>query len=152
MEHRMASLTHEQQALLGAIGFAGMSTTRTRLAGRMGVHLDGQRATQARFVGNHAVQFGKAPCGRLPVCTTLLVRGVRVVSSIGTLSDIGQVFQSNDHDGFHPLYGLIVSSVCQQEHSVEVQAPPSPPNKGGLFLPRLKDLILTHILQSNAVK
>ncbi len=92
----MASLTHEQQALIGAIGFAGMSTTRTRLAGRMGVHLDGQRATQARFVGNHAVQFGKAPFGRLLVCTTLPVRGVLVVSSIGTLSDIGQVFQSND--------------------------------------------------------
>lgn len=79
----MARLAHEQQAFVGPIGFAGMPTARTRLARIMGVHFDGQRTTQARFVGNHVMQFGKAPFGRMSVRTTLLARGVLVVPSVG---------------------------------------------------------------------
>jgi hypothetical protein len=63
MEAVMAVLTVEEQALVGAILGAGMSTPRTGLATIVRIDLDGHALLQERFVGDHAVQLGKAPFG-----------------------------------------------------------------------------------------
>lgn len=57
----MTTLTDKQQTLVGSIGFQGTPTTGTCLTGVVSIDLDGHGPTQASFVGNHAVQLGKAP-------------------------------------------------------------------------------------------
>ena len=56
-------LTDEQQPFAEPIGLTGMSTHGTCLAGVVSIDLDRHTALQARFVGNHRLQFGKRPPG-----------------------------------------------------------------------------------------
>ncbi len=57
----MATLTHEQQSLVGAIVRTGMSALGTRLAGVVGIHFYNHTADTDCLVGKVAVQFGKGP-------------------------------------------------------------------------------------------
>jgi len=55
-----ATLTHEEQSLVGAIALTSMPAPGTRLAGGVGMHFHCRTACQQCLVGKIAVQFGKA--------------------------------------------------------------------------------------------
>lgn len=71
MEGVMALLTDKEQALIGTVRLAGMPTQGTGLTRILGVYLDRHRTVQEGLVGNHALQFGKAPCGECCICVSL---------------------------------------------------------------------------------
>ena len=56
----MALLADEEQALVGTISISSMSTHWAGFAGVVGVYFDRHRPLQEGFVGNIAMQFGKA--------------------------------------------------------------------------------------------
>src|SRR5437588_11686984 len=95
MEAVMTVLADEHQALMGAIGIAGMSTHRASLAGVVGIHFDRHRTLQERFIGNHAVQLSKSPLGIGSVGTSLLLAHLFAMLAPSALADICQLFQSN---------------------------------------------------------
>ena len=101
----MAVLAHEEQAILGSIRLASMSTDRTSLTAVVRVDLDGHRRVQEGFVGNHAMQFRKGPFGVGGIGLPLLLGngfGPFAVllappgPSLGSLADVGQVLQSDE--------------------------------------------------------
>jgi len=92
----MATLTHEQQSLVGAIVLTGMPAPGTRLAGGVGIHFHRHTACQHCLVGKVAVQFGKGPLRGVPVRSALLLRGFLAMPAFGVLTDVSQVFQSNE--------------------------------------------------------
>jgi hypothetical protein len=63
MEGILAVLTDEQQSFVGTISRAGMPTRGTCLAAVVGNDLDRHRLLQQGLIGDHAMQFGKAPLG-----------------------------------------------------------------------------------------
>src|SRR5258708_28303906 len=115
MEAVMTVLADEHQALLRAIGIAGMPTHRASLAGVVGIHFDRHRTLQERFVGNHAVQLSKSPLGRGSIGTSLLLARLVAMLAPSALADVCQLFQSNQavrisgHDPFgDPMFGILV--------------------------------------------
>ena len=102
----MAVLTHEQQAVLGAVRFARMPTHRAGFARRVGIDLDRHALMQEGFVGDHAVQFGKGPLGIGGIGLPLLPGNglgaaavLRYASSgppLRALANVGQVLQSDE--------------------------------------------------------
>src|SRR6266446_6401853 len=109
MEGIMAVLTHEQQAVLGAVRFAGMPTHRAGFARRVGIDLDRHALMQEGFVGDHAVQFGKGPLGIGGIGLPLLpgngfgplpvLRYAPSGSSLGALTNVGQILQADEAVG-----------------------------------------------------
>ena len=95
----MTVLTDEQQAFVGAVGISSMPTPRARLAGVMGVYLDGHRPMQEGFIGDHAVQFGKGPFGRGSVGLSLLLARLFAMRAPRALADVCQVLQSDQRMG-----------------------------------------------------
>src|SRR5215469_16154083 len=95
MERIVAVLTEKQQAFVRAVGFTSVSTPRARLTCIVGIHLDGHRSVQERFVGNHALQFGKRPLGVGCIGLPLLLRGLFAMLVPGALSDVYQVLKSD---------------------------------------------------------
>jgi hypothetical protein len=89
----MAVLTDEQQALVGPMSRAGMSTLGTRLAAVVGIDLDRHRLMQQGFIGNHALQLGKAPLGMGSIGLSLLLARRIPLLAFGSLTNIPQVFQ-----------------------------------------------------------
>src|SRR6266568_3968067 len=89
-------LTDELQAFLGPISVTGISAHGASLARVVGVYLDCHRTVQECFVGNHAVQFSKRPFGVGGIGLALLLRRFLALLAPGSLSDIGQVLQSNE--------------------------------------------------------
>jgi hypothetical protein len=92
----MTVLTDEQQALVGPIAITGMSAHRAGFARVVCVYLDCHRTMQKRFVGNHALQLGKRPLGVGGIGTPLFLRRLLAPSAPGSISDIGQVLQSDE--------------------------------------------------------
>ena len=95
----MAVLTDEQQPFVGTIGVTGMSTAWARLAGIMGIHFDRHTSLPERFVGNHALQFGKGPPGEGRIGLPLLLRGFFAMRAAGTFMDVCQLFQTDEAMG-----------------------------------------------------
>ena len=104
----MAVLTHEEQAVLGAVRFAGMPTHRAGFARRVGIDFDRHALVQEGFVGDHAVQFGKGPLGVGGIGLPLLLGnrfGAFAVflapscSSLGALTNMGQILQADEAVG-----------------------------------------------------
>ena len=104
----MAILTHEEQPILGSVRFAGMPTHRAGFAGIVGVYLNGHAFMQERFVGDHAMQFGKGPLAVGGIGLPLLLGnrfGAFAVflapsgSSLGALTNVGQILQADEAVG-----------------------------------------------------
>ncbi len=95
----MATLTHEQQPLVGAIVRTGMPAPGARLAGVVGIHFHRHTACKHCLVGNVAMQFGKGPLGGVPVHSSLLLRGFLSMPAFDAFTDMGQVFQADDAVG-----------------------------------------------------
>ncbi len=96
MQTIVATLTHEQQSLVGAIVLCSMPAPGARLAGVMGIHFHCHTAREQRLVGKVAVQFGKGPLGGVPVRSALLLRDFLAMPAFGAFTDMGQVFQADD--------------------------------------------------------
>jgi hypothetical protein len=92
----VAILTDEQQPFVGTISRAGMSTLGTRLAAVVGIDLDRHTLLQERFIGNHAMQLCKAPLGVNGIRLALLLARLLALASFGSLTDVGQVFQTDE--------------------------------------------------------
>jgi hypothetical protein len=99
MEAIVATLTDEQQSLVGAIVLIGIPAPGARLAAEVGIDLHRQTACQHGLVGKVAVQFGKGPPGGMAVRTSLLLRGLLAMPAFGAVADMGQVFQANEAVG-----------------------------------------------------
>ena len=116
MQAILATLTDEEQALLPAIALTGMPAPGTRLAAVVGIHFHCHTAYLQRLVGEVAMQFSKGPLRGLPVHSALLLRGVLAMLALGTLTDMGQVFQANDTVGVlvhNAPTDLVVDSLFQ---------------------------------------
>ena len=109
----MTVLAYEQQALVGAISRTGMPTPGTCLATVMGINLDRHRIVQEGFVGNHGMQFGKAPLGVGSVRLSLLFARRLALLATGPFSNMGQVFQPDEAMGvlFNDAFGDDMVSV-----------------------------------------
>ncbi len=120
----MAVLTEKQQTLTRTVLLTGMSTHRASLAGVMGIHLDGHRPMQEGFVGDHGLQLSKRPLGVASVRFALRACSFLALLAFGTLTDICQVFQSNQtvwvsgHDalGDHMIGVLLQPSLSSANH------------------------------------
>src|SRR2546428_10613524 len=95
MEGIMAVLTEKQQTFTRTVLLTGMSTHRASLAGVMGIHLDGHRTMQEGFVGNHGLQLSKRPLGVTSIRLTLFLGRFFALLAFRSLTDVCQVFQSN---------------------------------------------------------
>ena len=92
----MATLTEKEQALIRAVRLRGIAAHRAGLAGVVGIDVDRHTATQSRFVGNVAVQFGKRPLRSMPVSTSLFLARCFALASFGSLPNVCQLFQADD--------------------------------------------------------
>src|SRR5438128_8352621 len=104
MEDIMAVLTHEEQAVLRAVRFAGMPTDGACLTAVVGINLDGHRLVQECFIGNHTMQFSKGPLGiggiGLPLLPgnrfgSLAVLLAPMGAPFGALTNVGQILQAD---------------------------------------------------------
>jgi hypothetical protein len=125
----MAVLADEKQTLVWAISITGMSTHRASLACIVCIYLDCHRRLQKSFVGNHALQLSKRPLGIGSISFPLLLRSFLALLAFGSLSDICQVFQTDQAMGV-PINDAL------RDHMVGVLRSPvslvllSPPNGG----------------------
>jgi hypothetical protein len=87
----MAVLTHKQQSVARPIGSRRMPTHRTRLTAVMGINLDSHTTCTKRLVGNHAMQFGKAPFRVGGIGLSLLLRGLLATASLRAFANMGQI-------------------------------------------------------------
>ena len=92
----MTTLTHEEQALVRPILRAGKTATRASLAGVVRIDFHGHALCQQGFVGDIAMQFSESPLGSMVVCSPLLLAGFLAMLAPGALTDMCQVFQSDD--------------------------------------------------------
>jgi hypothetical protein len=124
MESRVTVLADEQQSFVRAISISSMPTHWASLAGVVGVRFDRHRPLQEGFIGNHAMQFGKGPFGIGSVGTPLLPGCLLTPLAFGSLSDVFQVFQTNQtvrmsvHDAFgnHMIGILLQPSLSSTYH------------------------------------
>ncbi len=91
----MAILTDEQQSFLGPILRGGMPTCGACLAAVVRINLYRHALMQKGFIGNHALQFGKAPLGVSGIGTPLLFARTRAFLPLCALTDVFQVFQTD---------------------------------------------------------
>src|SRR5258708_18859125 len=108
MENSVATLTHEQQALVWPIRTRGVAAPGAGEAGVVGIHLHRHTARQRGFIGNIAVQFSKGPLRRMPVALALFAGDTLgalpvwltlVGTPFGAFADLCQVFQADDAAG-----------------------------------------------------
>ena len=92
----MTTLTHEEQALVRPVLGAGKTATRASLAGVVRIDFHGHALCQQGFVGDIAMQLGESPLGSMVVCPLLLLAGFLAMLALGALTDVCQVFQSDD--------------------------------------------------------
>src|SRR6266516_6648291 len=96
MEDIVTTLTHEEQALVRPVLRAGKTATRASLAGEGRIDFHGHALCQQGFVGDIAMQLGEGPRGSMVVCPPLLLAGGSAMLALGALTDVCQVFQSDD--------------------------------------------------------
>ena len=96
MQDIVTTLTHEEQALVGSVLRTGKATTRARLAGVVRIDFHGHARSPQGFVGDIAMQLGEGPLGSMVVCPSLLLAGLLAMLALGVLTDVCQVFQSDD--------------------------------------------------------
>ncbi len=92
----MTILTDKQETMSRPISFAGKATHRAGLTRVVCIHLDSHGASQGSFIGKHALQLGKGPIRGMSIGTSLPLTGLLASSTVGTLTDVCQVLQSND--------------------------------------------------------
>ena len=92
----MTTLTHEEQALVRPVLGAGKTATRASLAGVVRIDFHGHALCQQGFVGDIAMQLGEGPLGSMLVCPPLLRAGLLAMLVFGALTDVCQVFQSDE--------------------------------------------------------
>src|SRR5579884_545064 len=95
MERIMATLTDEQQPLVGPVLFPSVSTHGACLGSVVGIHFDRHALILKGFVGDHAVQFSKRPFGESSIGFPLLLARLFTLASWGSFSDVCQVLQSD---------------------------------------------------------
>src|SRR6266516_1985609 len=96
MEDIVTTLTHEEQALVRPVLRAGKTATRASLAGEGRIDFHGHALCQQGFVGDIAMQLGEGPRGSMVVCPSLLLAGFLAMRALRALTDVCQVFQSDD--------------------------------------------------------
>src|SRR5258708_8171767 len=143
MERVMTVLTDEQQAFVGAVAISSMPTHRARLAGVMGVYLDGHRPMQEGFIGDHTMQFGKGPFGRGSVGLSLLLARLFAILASRALTDVCQVLQPDQRMG-------ISSDDAFGDHMIGILLQPSlsPTNHDGSSCSRASAFLLQTLPQS----
>ncbi len=92
----MTGLTPEEQPFVGPIRRAGIATSWAGLTGTMGIDFHGHTRRSQGFVGDVAMQLSKGPPGCVPVRFALLLAGPFPVLAFRAISNVGQVFQSDD--------------------------------------------------------
>jgi hypothetical protein len=95
MESIVTMLTDKEQSLLRAILLTNMPTHRTRLTAIVGIDFDGHTGVQRGFVGNHALQLGKAPLGVDSIRFPLLPACLFALPALCPFTNMGQVFQAD---------------------------------------------------------
>src|SRR6266849_4014301 len=105
MEDIVATLTHEQQAVVRSVPSTGIAALGTSLARIVSIHRNCHTTAKRRLIGDVAVQLGKGPLGGMPVRFALLA-GDRFIpfslllALVGTpdhsFADVGQVLQADD--------------------------------------------------------
>ena len=99
MEGKTAVDADKEQALGRSVGLFSMTTARAHLRRIVCVYFDGHRAVQNCLVAHKGLQFGKGPLRLFPIGPSLLLTGFLAVSAIGAISNIHEVFQSNQRPG-----------------------------------------------------
>ena len=92
----MTTLTHEEQALVRPVLRAGKTATRASLAGVVRIDFHSHALCQQGLVGEIAMQLGEGPLGSMVVCPPLLLAGCLAMRALGALTEVCQVFQSDD--------------------------------------------------------
>src|SRR2546426_12507599 len=92
----MATLTHEQQALLGTVKGAGVSAPGARLTTIVSIYLHSHTARKRGFVGDVAVQLSKRPLRGMPVCSSLFLARFVASLTFSAFADVCQVFQADE--------------------------------------------------------
>src|ERR1051326_6918711 len=103
MEGVLALLTDKEQTGVFTILLAGEAALRACLAGIVGIHLDAETASERCFVGEAGVQFGKGPCGGMPIGAGRPCRDghhpvalAAILAPLRSLANAGQMFQTNE--------------------------------------------------------
>src|SRR5215467_366608 len=96
MEGILTTLAHKQESLIGTIISTGMPAPGAGLAAVVGIHFHRHTAREHRLIGKVAMQFSKGPGRRMPVRSSLLLRGFLPMPASCALTDVRQVFQAND--------------------------------------------------------
>ena len=111
----MATLTDEKQSLTRAVLITGVSTHRASLARVVGIHLESHRIVQEGFIGNHGLQLSKRPLRVTGVGLTLRARRFLALLADASLTNICQIFQSNEgmrmsfHNALtHDMIGILL--------------------------------------------
>ena len=96
MENIVAILAHKEQAFTRPIVFGRMTTHRTRLTGKVGVHFHRHASLHKGFIGKHAVQLCECPLALSGVGLTLFLTCTFAFASLGAFSNVRQVLKAND--------------------------------------------------------
>ncbi len=132
----MTELADKEQAPVWAVGIGGMAAQRAGLARVVCIHLDGQTPGTDGLVGDHAVQFRKGPFRAGRIGFPLLLACLFAFPALGSLADVGQVFQSDQavggagHDAFgNDMIGVLLQPSLPSTHDDE-----SPRCRTGAFV------------------
>jgi hypothetical protein len=96
MKALLAILTDEEQPVVGTVLRAGLPTLGTSLAAVVRIDLHGHTLMQQGFIGDHTLQFGKAPLGVGRIGFSLLLARLFALLADASLADVGQVFQADE--------------------------------------------------------
>ena len=99
MERVMTVLTDKEQTFLWSVLITGMSTYGARLACVVGIYLDRHTPDTQGFVGEHAMQLGKAPFGGGSIGLPLLFARLFALASLRSFANVGQIFQPDEGMG-----------------------------------------------------
>src|SRR5262249_7720068 len=88
-------LTDKEQPLLWAVRLAGKATAGAGLTGVVGIYLHAEGTSEHCLVIQEGVQFGKGPLGGVPVRSALFLAGLLAVFPLRSVSNAGQLFQTD---------------------------------------------------------
>src|SRR5262245_19913868 len=96
MEGELTLRTDKKQALVRPVLAGSVAAAGAHLAGVVGIHLHAQRASERRFVGQEALQFGKSPVAGVPIGSAVLLAGLFALLAFRALANTRQIFHSDE--------------------------------------------------------